>query len=418
MRTRVVRGRPLYSCVLRGVLALLAASPVCGATAAELSSLEQLGKALFFDTSLSDPPGQSCASCHAPQAGWSGPDSKVNATLAVYEGAVHGRFGNRKPPSAAYATPAPPLQFDEEERIFTGGLFWDGRATGWLLGSPAADQAQAPFVDPLEQNNRRSSNVVRKVCSGAYAKLFRETFDTGICDKPVAAFNAIARAIAAFEASPELNAFTSRYDYYLRDPDRYPLSEQERLGLKLFEDADKGNCAACHPSQPGPDGEPPLFTDFTFDNLGVPRNPQNPWYAMNKAYNPAGISWVDEGLGGFLRSVPRYAAHARNKLGKQRVPTLRNVDKRPDPAFVKAYGHNGYFKSLKAITHFYNTRDVLPACEKLADARPDDNCWPAPEVAANVNEDELGDLGLTEAEEDAIVAFMKTLSDGWQPPSP
>ncbi|UCE88746.1 MAG: cytochrome C [Pseudomonadota bacterium] len=404
--------------MLWSLVFVLTAAAAFNAPAAEISMLEQLGKALFFDTGLSDPPGQSCASCHAPQAGWSGPDSKVNATLAVYAGVVHGRFGNRKPPSAAYATPGPVLQFDEEERIFTGGLFWDGRATGWLLGLPAADQAQDPFVNPLEQNNKRASNVVRKVCAGAYAELFRGVFGSAICNKPIAAYNAIAQAIAAFEASPEVNAFSSRYDYYLREPDKYPLSDQERLGLKLFEDADKGNCAACHPSQVGPNGEPPLFTDFTFDNLGVPRNPQNPWYAMGKAFNPAGVAWVDEGLGGFLRTVPRYAEHTRNTLGKQRVPTLRNVDKRPDPTFVKAYGHNGYFKSLKAITHFYNTRDVLPACEGLADARPNENCWPAAEVAANVNEDELGDLGLTDAEEDAIVAFMKTLSDGWQPPRP
>jgi cytochrome c peroxidase len=99
--------------------------------------------------------------------------------------------------------------------------------------------------------------------------------------------------------------------------------------------------------------------------------------------------------------------------GKHKVPTLRNVDLRPDEYFVKAYGHNGYFKSLEGIVHFYNTRDVKPECpgayteaEALAAG-----CWPPPEVAENVNTDELGDLGLTTEEEAAIVAFLKTLSD-------
>jgi cytochrome c peroxidase len=214
-------------------------------------------------------------------------------------------------------------------------------------------------------------------------------------------YNAIAQAIAAFEASPEVNAFSSKYDHYLKDPERYPLTDLERLGLELFEQEDKGNCAACHPSQQGPSGEPPLFTDFTYDNLGVPKNPDNPFYRMPRKWNPAGADCVDVGLAGFLAGVDEYADLADENAGKQKVPTLRNVDLRPYPDFVKAFSHNGFFKSLEEITHFYNTRDVEP--------------WPAPEVAENVNTDELGDLGLTPEEEAAIVAFMKTLSDGFGP---
>jgi cytochrome c peroxidase len=98
--------------------------------------------------------------------------------------------------------------------------------------------------------------------------------------------------------------------------------------------------------------------------------------------------------------------------GRFQVPTLRNVDKRPYPGFVKAYGHNGYFTSLKSIVHFYNTRDVLPRC------RPNDpgegtTCWPAPETSENLNKRQLGNLGLSDAEEDALVAFMQTLTDGY-----
>jgi cytochrome c peroxidase len=90
---------------------------------------------------------------------------------------------------------------------------------------------------------------------------------------------------------------------------------------------------------------------------------------------------------------------ANENMGKFKVPTLRNVDKRPGNSFKKAYGHNGVFKSLKEVVHFYNTRDVKD--------------WAEPEVAENINEDELGNLGLTDKEEDAIIAFMKTLSDGY-----
>ena len=123
-------------------------------------------------------------------------------------------------------------------------------------------------------------------------------------------------------------------------------------------------------------------------------------------WNPAGEDWVDLGLGGFLAGIEEYADHAADNYGKQKVPTLRNVDLRPYPEFVKSYAHNGFFKSLEQITHFYNTRDVPGAGWE---GEP----WPPPEVAQNVNTDELGDLGLTLEEEAAIVAFMKTLSDGF-----
>jgi cytochrome c peroxidase len=153
--------------------------------------------------------------------------------------------------------------------------------------------------------------------------------------------------------------------------------------------------------EPGKSSEKPLFTDFTYDNLGIPKNPANPFYTMPPEFNPDGMDWIDPGLGGFLASMPELAAYAPENLGKHKVPTVRNVDKRPYPGFVKAYGHNGYFKSLKEVVHFYNTRDVAGAG------------WPPPEVPVNVNTTEMGNLGLTDAEEDALVAFMKTLTDGY-----
>ena len=110
----------------------------------------------------------------------------------------------------------------------------------------------------------------------------------------------------------------------------------------------------------------------------------------------------------------RWAPLAPANQGRIQVPTLRNVDKRPNPDFVKAYGHNGYFTSLKAIVHFYNTRDVLPRCQPH-DPGEGTTCWPAPETTDNMNTTKMGQLGLTDAEEDAIVSFMQTLTDGFTP---
>lgn len=372
------------------------------AASSTLTLKEQLGKDLFFDETLSLNNNQSCASCHAPEAGWVGPTSMVNAHGAVYEGSIPGAFGDRKPPSAAYATVSPIFHMDKKG-LFVGGNFWDGRATGEKLGNPAADQAQGPFLNPKEQALYAPADVVAKVCAGSYAGLFKQVWGADICDPANVseAYDAIGLSIAAYEASPEVNAFTSKYDYSFIG--KAKLTKLEQKGYALFQG--KGKCKLCHIS-----GKDAFFTDFTFDNLGIPKNPENPVYA----YNPG---FIDPGLGGFLASRPEYAAFADASMGMHKVPTLRNVDLRPSEDVVKAYGHNGYFKSLWGIVHFYNTRDVLPTCpgdytEAQALAA---NCWPAPEVADNVNTAELGDLGLTYAEEQAIVAFLKTLSDGYVP---
>jgi len=141
---------------------------------------------------------------------------------------------------------------------------------------------------------------------------------------------------------------------------------------------------------------------------------------MPAAFNPDGRKWLDQGLGEFLASRADYREFAGDNDGKQKVPTLRNVDKRPDAAFVKAYMHNGYFKTLKGLVHFYNTRDTKPACKNPLTREADalaQGCWPEAQIKANVNKTELGDLGLTDAEENAIVKFMQALSDGFEPPA-
>ena len=237
-----------------------------------------------------------------------------------------------------------------------------------------------------------------------------------------AAYDRVALSIAAFEASKASNAFTAKIDAHRAG--RYEFSPQEQLGRQMFRG--KGKCSQCHVGTPGPGAPPPLFTDFTYDNLGVPRNPENPFLEDNP-------DWRDPGLADFLARVSDYEKYVAVNLGKHKVPTLRNVGlgsceaddgsesslEKKDDCIVKAYMHNGFFKSLKTVVHFYNTRDAKPTCESLSIFNAteaialDNDCWPEPEVAANVNTDELGNLGLTEEEENALVAFMLAMSDGY-----
>ncbi|MCP4218692.1 MAG: cytochrome C [bacterium] len=382
---------------------------------ATLTPLEELGKKLFFDERLSTPEGQSCAECHAPKTGWTGPDSEINKNKAVYPGAMKPRFGNRKPPTAAYAGMSPNLHRDEEG-AFVGGMFFDGRAPGWELDDPLAEQAMGPFINPLEHNNRDEKSVVKKVAGGPYVALFKKVFgpDSLSPANHKKAYVSIGRAIAAFERSLEVSPYNSKFDDFRRRTKKaglkvedigkknyskfhdMGLTKDEVKGLMLFNT--KGECAECHVME-SENGKPPVFTDFTYDNLGVPKNPDNPFYVQAKEFNPDGKNWIDPGLAGFLETTTKYKKYAAENFGKHKVPTLRNVDRRPDKNFVKAFMHNGCFKTLKEVVAFYNTRDK------------DKKRWPAPETTKNMNKDELGDLGLTEKEEDLIVLFLKTLSD-------
>jgi cytochrome c peroxidase len=351
----------------------------------------QLGRSLFFDPSLSSPPGQSCATCHDANAAMADPDRR----LPVSKGVLPGRAGNRNTPSARYAAFSPPFHFDQQEGLYVGGQFLDGRA------ATLEEQARGPFLNPLEMANPDQRSVVEKVRRTAYSAEFDRVFGQGALADTEQAYGRIAEALAAFERTPPFSPFSSKYDAWLAG--KAKLTRQEMRGLRLFEAEEKGNCAACHISKPGPRGEPPLFTDFTYDNLGVPRNPDNPFYRLPAQLNPAGPLWIDRGLGAALKQ------HSED--GKFKVPTLRNVE------LTGPYMHNGYFKTLRGAVAFYNDRDSKPLCSQnlVGEAAAlKQECWPAPEVIANVNHDELGDLGLTEREIDDIVAFMKTLTDGWQ----
>lgn len=370
-----------------GVILLL-----CGLSlpcpAGELSPLEALGKQIFFDTNLSSPAGQSCASCHAPEVGFTGPISSVNAGQAVYAGAVADRAGNRKPPSVAYASFSPTFSYDAADETYVGGQFWDGRALNLV------EQAKGPFLNPLEMNNSSAAEVANKVLRADYRQQFHDVYGAQAHSSDAEViFDLIAKAIAAYESSTEVNSFSSKYDAYLAG--LVTLSAQEQRGLDLF--INKANCTACHPHDPDSNGQPPLFTDFTYDNVGAPRNVQNPYYKMAADVNPEGENYRDLGLGGALQQLEQW--------GQVKVPTLRNIAKKPHAGFIKAYLHNGVFKSIKQVVHFYNARDISPG-----DFGP-------PDVVENVNREELGDLKLTDAEEDDLVAFLETLSDGYFVPS-
>ncbi len=199
------------------------------------------------------------------------------------------------------------------------------------------------------------------------------------------------------------------------------LSPAETRGYVLFNG--QARCDNCHIDPPG-DSRPLLFTDNTTSNLGIPKNPAVAYYKQTKpdqygyVGDPEGQAFVDLGVGGFLRSPENgnaaWRALAPKFDGRFRTVTVRNVDKRPYQGFVKAYGENGYFKSLKEIVHFYNTRDVFPHCP--ADSPGEKvSCWPVPEVPRNLNTN-CCDLGLTDQQEDDIVAFLSTLTDGYFTP--
>jgi len=349
-----------------------------------------LGREIFFDTRLSEPAGQACATCHAPEHAFTDPDQRAPTS----KGVLPGRMGKRNTPSILYARFSPAFHFEVKEKHFEGGQFWDGRATTLEI------QAKGPLLNPLEMANPDPLTVVKKIRTASYAPLFETVFGKGALDQTDQAYTHIAEALAAFQRSHTFSPFSSKYDRHLAG--QIKLSEQELRGLRLFEDEKKGNCAACHPNRPSTTGAPPLFTDFSYDNLGVPRNPANPFYGLDKEHNPEGEKFIDRGLGGALNK--------RKEDGKFKVPTLRNI------ALTGPYMHNGYFRTLEGVMAFYNNRDKWPKCEQplmLEAEAMKRKCWPIPEVKRNVNRDEMGRLGLSRRDEEDIVAFMKTLTDGY-----
>lgn len=380
-----------------------------GFTGHALTTEQQLGDQLFNDKNLSLNRNQSCASCHSLNPahatardrqtnqvpGFVDP-ANVKTGFPVSAGSVRGSTGTLNAPSVGYAAYSPEFHWDEEEGLYIGGQFWNGRAANLI------EQAKMPFLNPVEMAMPDAAAVVKRIKQKAsYRRLFEEVYGIDLdkvaippqptveqTEKIEQVFELAATAISQYEQSPVFNKFNSKFDYVLAGKTQF--TPQEQLGFEIFNG--KGNCAACHVSEATTDqaGDtvPPLFTDFSYDNIGLPRN-----------INIPGSPEPDEGLGGQL-SDPA-------ERGKHKVMSLRNI------AVTAPYGHNGSMATLEQIVHFYNTRDTLGEVDNINHPEFANSGWPVSEIADNLNQDELGNLGLTPEEEQALGVFLKTLTDDY-----
>jgi len=376
---------------------ILRSPPVANASDSHGPTAASLGEKIFADTSLSASSAMACATCHDPRHAHA-----QSNDLAVQLGGPNLDVpGFRAVPSLQYISLMPAFFFDATGTP-TGGFNRDGRAKDLMV------QALRPLFAAHEMANATPTDLVARLAATPYADEFRQVFGQNILDDEQGAVLAITFALAQYQKTdPDFRPFDSKYDYFLAGKLR--LAPAELRGLALFNRADKGNCAACHPSGRGPNNAPPMFTDFTYDNLGVPRNPDIP---ANQ--DP---SYIDMGLCGPERTD---LASRRDLCGAFKVPTLRNVATR------KVFFHNGQFKTLRDALRFYVRRDTNP--EEFYPVAADGtvqkfNDLPV-ELHGNVNTSEvpydrlLGQTPrLSEDELDDLEAFLNTLTDGYRPAS-
>ncbi len=445
-----------------------------------LSPGEQLGKDIFFDSTLSDPPGYACATCHVPQSGFTGPSSLVNLVAGPVPGVVPGRVGRRKPQTVPYTTfsPVGPYLFGGEGGTYIGGNFWDGRAPD------TAAQAKMPFIDQNEMANSPvgpypphaggySPMVAQKLGDRPYTQLFQEVFGQDVFETSTDAeiYELMTKAIAIYEASAEINPFSSKFDASTNgtpSANLYTFSPTEENGRELF--FGKAQCSQCH-SSASLDAVSQVtqgketFTMYCYANIGVPRNPDNPFYGQTncdsnpEGCNSLGTNFIDYGLGANPNAAPDgtvfFAAtpgDIQQFCGLFKAPSLRNVDKRPYPGFAKSYMHNGVFKSLEQVVHFYNKRNiatnaagqeveftlgyvpegytpVFPPPEVLDNVQNVSGYTPAQAANITIPPDydgvlpipyngQVGNLQLSPQEEADLVSFLKTLTDGYTAPNP
>lgn len=362
--------------------------------------IEALGAAIFNDTNLSEPAGVACASCHLPFAGNAG----NNGSAAGVPKGSRGVLGVRNSMSSAYAATTPSFTF----HVFAGrvepagGLSWDGRA------DKLSQQAQSHLFNPAEMNNKDAAGVVAKVASSAYANQFKAEFGANIFSTPDAAFQRILQALTAFEASSAQQPYTSKFDQFIRG--KATLSAAEERGLKLFTNPQKANCASCHPVNPtSRNPADSTFTRHGFFALGVPRNT-----AIPANGNP---SYFDLGLCGPVRNKPALTAEVPVNVtieqfcGSFKTPSLRNVALRP------AFMHNGVFRNLTDVVSFYATRNSDPVRWYGSRGVPNDlpMAYQGNIVRdrAPFNRPASAGPALTPAEIGDVVAFLKTLTDGY-----
>ena len=364
------------------------------ASAADAPTPASLGRKIFFDPSLSASGQMACSTCHDPAHA----HAQTNDLAVQFGGPLLDQAGTRSVPSLRYLNRFG-FSFDDEGTP-NGGFDRDGRAMS------LADQAERPFLAANEMANGDAATFAAKLALADYADELKQVFGADMFDDADGAFFRARFAVEAFEASaPELHRFDSKYDFFLAG--KVMLSPAELRGLALYNRPDKGNCQGCHPSARGSDGSPPLFTDYTYDNLGVPRNAEIPANA-----DPA---YFDLGLCGPVRTD---LAGRTDLCGAFKVPTLRNVATR------QVFFHNGLFKNLRDAIRFYVRRDTNPDEFYPRDAQGivdkfDDL---PPEMHRNVNTAEVpydrqpGQAPrLNDAEIDDVVAFLGTLTDGYDP---
>ncbi|AXI02610.1 cytochrome-c peroxidase [Aquirhabdus parva] len=381
-------------------------------TSTPLSTRAEMGRKLFFEPALSASGKISCASCHNPSYAFGPPNA-----LAVQLGGKDLHLqGIRAAPNLTYAKEAPQFAIgpsdDDHPRVITvnnnhsklltphGGLFWDGRA------SSLKQQAIGPLMNPLEMANSSKKELIQSIKKLNYFNDLKKLIDPQKIANDDLFLSEVMFLIARYQSEDRVfSAYNSKYDLYLQQ--KVKLTDAEKRGLALFDDPKKGNCAACHLDKPRADGRPPLFTDYEYVALGVPRN-----FEIKANNNPA---FFDLGICGPGRT-DIYVTQSSN-CGLFRTPTLRNV------ALRKAFFHNGKYHSLKDVINFYVNRDTRPerVYPKRADGTVDKfNDLPA-KYQNNINFSDapftktVGSLPvLSDADVQDLITFLGTLTDGYQ----
>ena len=367
----------------RQLAVILLALPAAGIAAEAIGSIEALGRALYFDVNLSKNRSQSCATCHSPDFGFTDPRGNASGK-AVSLGDDGHSLGDRNAPTASYAAFSPGFHRDEKGQ-YVGGQFLDGRE------NDLAGQAGGPPLNPIEMGMPDRAGVVGRLKeNAAYVTAFRSFYGGDIFDRPDDAYRAMTESIAAFEKTDFFAPFDSRYDRYLRG--EYQMTVLEDLGMTLFFSQQFSNCNICHQLKPTPNRTGETFSNYQYHNIGVPPN------GAVRAVNGMAADHVDRGL------LDNPAIDDPVQAGRFRVPTLRNV------AVTGPYMHNGVFKDLRTVVLFYNKYNSKSAKRQVNPETGEQ--WRAPEVPDNlaVKELETGPA-LDDRRIDALVAFMKTLTD-------
>ena len=366
-----------------GVTMMLAGFGGAGALAQPYESLEALGEALFFDTDLSANRSQSCATCHDPDFAFVDP-RPTEAGKAVSLGDDGTSLGDRSAPTAAYAAYVPPFH-QKTDGTYVGGMFWDGRAV------TLEDQAGGPPLNPIEMGMPDKASVVARLMEKPeYIAGFEHFFGAGVMLDTEAAYHGMTRAIGAFERTELFAPFDSKYDRYLRGEAQF--THEEELGRLLFFSQQFTNCNMCHQLHTSPIDPRETFTNNEYHNIGTPAN------SAVRALNGVAADFVDEGL------LMHSGIDDPAQRGKMKVPTLRNV------AVTGPYMHNGVFEDLRTVVLFYNKYNAKSEARHInpETGKP----WRAPEVGDTLSMEEL-ETGpaLDDNRVDALVAFMKTLTD-------